>query len=179
MAQIRFHGTNERIENPSEVENYLKEQGVIYEQWDISRLQGELKEGYSLTDEQKQQILDLFKPEIDSLSEKRGYKSADIVILSDNTPNLDQLLEMFVKEHHHAEDEVRFIVDGHGIFAIQGPKDGVFFDVELEAGDLISVPNGTRHWFELMNDRKVKAIRIFESKEGWAAIYEKDVVSAN
>lgn len=173
MAQIRFHETNERIENAAEVAKYLEGQGVIYENWDISRLQGHLKEEYALGDVEKQEILNLFKPEIDALSAKRGYKSADIVILSDKTPNLDQLLDMFKKEHHHSEDEVRFIVDGHGIFAIQGPKDGVFFDVELEAGDLISVPNGTRHWFELMEDRKVKAIRIFESAEGWAAIYDK------
>ncbi|MFC4768153.1 1,2-dihydroxy-3-keto-5-methylthiopentene dioxygenase [Effusibacillus consociatus] len=173
MAQIRFHVTNERIENPEEVAKYLETQGVIYERWDISRLQGNLKEEYALSDEQKQEILNLFKPEIDALSAKRGYKSADIVVLSDKTPNLDQLLDMFKKEHHHSEDEVRFIVDGHGIFALKGPKDGVYFDVELEAGDLISVPNGTRHWFTLMEDRKVKAIRIFESTEGWAAIYDQ------
>lgn len=173
MAQIRFHETNERIENPLEAAKYLESQGVVYERWDISRLQGFLKEEYALTDEQKNEILNLFKPEIDDLSAKRGYKSADIVVLSDKTPNLNQLLEMFAKEHHHREDEVRFIVDGHGIFAIKGPKDGVYFDVELEAGDLISVPAGTRHWFELMDDRKVKAIRIFSTTEGWAAIYDE------
>ncbi|GAX88591.1 1,2-dihydroxy-3-keto-5-methylthiopentene dioxygenase [Effusibacillus lacus] len=173
MAQIRFHETNERISDAGEVAKYLEKQGVIYERWDISRLQGNLKEEYALTDEQKQQIIDLFKSEIDALSEKRGYKTSDIVVLSDKTPNLEQLLDMFRKEHHHSEDEVRFIVDGHGIFAIKGPKDGVYFDVELEAGDLISVPNGTRHWFTLMEDRKVKAIRIFTSTEGWAAIYDQ------
>lgn len=178
MAQIRFHATNERIENLEEVAKYLESQGVIHERWDISRLQGTLKEEYALSDEQKNEILHLFKPEIDALSAKRGYQSSDIVVLSDKTPNLDQLLEMFVQEHHHAEDEVRFIADGHGIFAIKGPTDGVYFDVELEAGDLISVPEGTRHWFTLMEDRKVKAIRLFTTKEGWAAIYEEASVEA-
>lgn len=173
MAQIRFHATNERIEDREEAANFLKEQGVIYDYWDISRLQGTLRDEYALDDQQKNQIIDLFKSEIDDLSAKRGYKSADIVILSDKTPNLDDLLNKFKAEHHHEEDEVRFIVDGHGIFAIKSPVDGTYFDVELNPGDLISVPNGTRHWFELMEDRKVKAIRIFSTTEGWAAIYEE------
>lgn len=173
MPALRFHETNERIEEVSQVASYLESQGIIYEKWDISKLQGELKESYSLTDEQKQGILATFGPEISALSAKRGYQSADIIVLSDATPNLDDLLQKFVAEHHHTEDEVRFIVDGHGIFIVKGPSDGVYFDIELEAGDLISVPNGTRHWFTLMEDRKVKAIRIFESKDGWVAIYDE------
>jgi 1,2-dihydroxy-3-keto-5-methylthiopentene dioxygenase len=172
MTAIRIHETNERIEGKEKVSAYLERQGIIYETWDISRLQGELKEEYALTEEQKQSIIDLYKEEIAALSAKRGYRSQDIVVLSDATPNLDALLDKFKAEHHHTEDEVRFVVDGHGIFAIKG-QDGTYFDVELEPGDLISVPAGTRHWFTLMDDRRIKCIRIFESTEGWAAIYEE------
>ncbi|MFE7911560.1 cupin domain-containing protein, partial [Bacillus mobilis] len=71
---------------------------------------------------------------------------------------------------HHTDDEVRFIVSGHGIFAIEG-KDGKFFDVELEPGDLISVPENARHYFTLQDDRQVVAIRIFVTTEGWVPIY--------
>ncbi|BBP88810.1 hypothetical protein BsIDN1_24280 [Bacillus safensis] len=69
----------------------------------------------------------VFQKEIQSISEKkRGYKAQDVISLSDATPNLDELLlQNFKREHHHTDDEVRFIVSGHGIFAIQG-KDGVF-----------------------------------------------------
>jgi 1,2-dihydroxy-3-keto-5-methylthiopentene dioxygenase len=61
-------------------------------------------------------------------------------------------------------------VSDHGIFAING-QDGRYFDVELEPGDLISVPENTRHYFTLMADRKVVAVRIFKTKEGWTPIY--------
>ena len=67
----------------------------------------------------------MFQEEIKSISERRGYKAQDVISLSDATPNLDELLQNFKREHHHTDDEVRFIVSGHGIFAIQG-KDGVF-----------------------------------------------------
>ena len=173
MPVIQFVESKERIEGVENVSKYLETQGIIYENWDISKLPVELKEDYNVTPELQQAILNTFKPEIDALSEKRGYKSSDIVVLSKQTPNIEELLKKFVDEHHHTEDEVRFIVDGEGVFTIKGPSDGVYFDVIMTPGDLISVPTNTRHWFTLTDLRKVKAIRIFESKDGWVAVYDE------
>ncbi|GGE68814.1 1,2-dihydroxy-3-keto-5-methylthiopentene dioxygenase [Priestia taiwanensis] len=170
MAFIRIHGTNERIENQEEVQAFLDKEGVIYEQWNIGKLSEDLQENFTLTDENKGQILALFDQEISEISVRRGYKAQDVIVLSENTPNLDQLLVNFKQEHHHTDDEVRFIVSGHGIFAIQGQDDN-FFDVELSPGDLISVPPNTRHYFQLQDDRRVVAVRIFVTTEGWVPIY--------
>ncbi|USK35341.1 cupin domain-containing protein [Bacillus sp. F19] len=173
MATIRLQETNERIADQKEVAAFLVSQEVIYEHWDIEKLPETLRENYSLSDEQKEEILQVFKDEIADISERRGYKAQDVISLSDSTPNLDQLLKNFQQEHHHTDDEVRFIVSGHGIFIIQG-KDGSFFDVELNPGDLISVPPNIRHYFTLQEDRKVVAVRIFVTSEGWVPIYEKE-----
>ncbi|AKP48636.1 MULTISPECIES: 1,2-dihydroxy-3-keto-5-methylthiopentene dioxygenase [Bacillus] len=177
MATIRLHETNERITKEEEVIQFLDEQGVIYEKWDITKLPEHLREKYLLTEEEKNEILETFKEEIADISERRGYKAQDVISLSENTPNLDELLTNFKREHHHTDDEVRFIVSGHGIFVIQG-KDGKFFDVELEPSDLISVPENTRHYFTLQEDRRVVAIRIFVTTEGWVPIYEKEETNA-
>ncbi|MGG1291808.1 cupin domain-containing protein [Bacillus smithii] len=177
MATIRLHETNERITKEEEVIEFLDEQGVIYEKWDITKLPEHLREKYLLTEEEKNEILETFKEEIADISERRGYKAQDVISLSENTPNLDELLTNFKREHHHTDDEVRFIVSGHGIFVIQG-KDGKFFDVELEPSDLISVPENTRHYFTLQEDRRVVAIRIFVTTEGWVPIYEKEETKA-
>ncbi|MFP3725908.1 cupin domain-containing protein [Priestia filamentosa] len=170
MANIRLHKTNERVENQEEVAVFLQSQEVIYENWDISKLPLHLQENYRLKEEEKEEILATFKEEIADISARRGYKAQDVISLSAATPNLDELLNNFQREHHHTDDEVRFIVSGHGIFVIQG-KDGHFFDVELEPGDLISVPENIQHYFTLMDDRKVVAIRIFVTTEGWVPIY--------
>ncbi|MEJ9210754.1 1,2-dihydroxy-3-keto-5-methylthiopentene dioxygenase [Bacillus smithii] len=177
MATIRLHETNERITKEEEVIQFLDEQGVIYEKWDITKLPEHLREKYLLTEEEKNEILETFKEEIADISARRGYKAQDVISLSENTPNLDELLTNFKREHHHTDDEVRFIVSGHGIFVIQG-KDGKFFDVELEPSDLISVPENTRHYFTLQEDRRVVAIRIFVTTEGWVPIYEKEETKA-
>ncbi|EMA6341389.1 cupin domain-containing protein [Bacillus cytotoxicus] len=170
MAQIRIHEINTRIENEKEVQLFLQKEDVLYEKWDISKLPTYLQNNYALTDENKEEILILFSNEIADVSQRRGYKAHDIISLSSATPNLDELLINFKQEHHHTDDEVRFIVSGHGIFAIQG-KDGRFFDVELEPGDLISVPENVRHYFTLQDDRQVVAIRIFVTTAGWVPIY--------
>ncbi|WP_232696723.1 cupin domain-containing protein [Brevibacillus daliensis] len=170
MAKVRFHDNNEYLEDQTAVEDFLASQEVIYEHWGVNRLDAELRSNYSPSEEDKQQILDAFKPEITAISDRRGYKTADVIVLSDLTPQLDEKLKNFVKEHHHTDDEVRFCVDGHGIFAIKG-KDGRYFDVQLSAGDLISVPPSYRHYFTLMDDRKIIAIRLFVTPAGWEAIY--------
>lgn len=172
MATIRIQGTNERIENQNEVASYLDKQEVIYEHWDINQLPENLREKYDLSEEEQEEILAAFQGDIAAISERRGYKASDIISLSESHPNIEELLKNFQREHHHTDDEVRFIVSGHGVFVIQG-LDGNFFEVHLDPGDLISVPPNVRHYFTLADDRKVVAIRIFVTPEGWVPVYEK------
>ncbi|KQL54839.1 acireductone dioxygenase [Heyndrickxia shackletonii] len=177
MTTIKIQGTNRVIDNQEEVVEFLQDQGVIYESWDIAKLPEHLQEKYVLSEEEKQEILDVFKDEIADISARRGYQAHDIISLAEHTPNLEQLLQNFQQEHHHTDDEVRFIVSGHGVFIIQG-SDEDFFEVHLNPGDLISVPENVRHYFTLSEDRKVVAVRIFVTEAGWVPIYEKDEVEA-
>ncbi|WML38890.1 cupin domain-containing protein [Neobacillus sp. OS1-2] len=176
MAYITFQNKKEQIHEQEAVARFLATQEVIYENWNIRKLPEELVEKYLLSDEEKEDILTTFADEIADISARRGYKAQDVISLSENTPNLDTLLTNFKNEHHHTDDEVRFIVSGHGVFIIQG-NDGEFFEVHLNPGDLISVPENTRHYFTLEEDRKVVAIRIFVTTEGWVPIYEKEKVN--
>lgn len=170
MTTIKIQGTNEVIENQEEVISFLQQQDVIYEHWDISKLPAHLQEKYVLSDEEKQEILTAFEEEIKDIAERRGYQAWDVISLADHTPNLEELLKNFQREHHHTDDEVRFIASGHGVFVIQG-KDDRFFEVHLNPGDLISVPESVRHYFTLADDRKVVAVRIFVTEEGWVPVY--------
>lgn len=170
MTTIKIQGTNEVIDNQEEVISFLKQQDVIYEHWDISKLPAHLQEKYVLNDEEKQEILSAFEGEIKDIAERRGYQAWDVISLADHTPNLEELLKNFQREHHHTDDEVRFIASGHGVFVIQG-KDDRFFEVHLNPGDLISVPESVRHYFTLADDRQVVAVRIFVTEEGWVPVY--------
>ena len=96
--------------------------------------------------------------------------TADVINVNPGTPNLEALLAKFAKEHTHAEDEVRFTVHGRGVFHIH-PDDAPVFAIYVEPGDLINVPRGTRHWFDLCADRTIRCIRLFQDVSGWTPHY--------
>jgi len=95
---------------------------------------------------------------------------ADVINIVPETPNLEPMLQKFRPEHWHDEDEVRFIVKGCGIFHI-APESGDVAAVKMTEGDLIRVPRGTRHWFDLDENRTVRAIRLFQDTSGWTPHY--------
>lgn len=169
MAEIRIRNTNERITGEENVRAFLTSQEVLYEHWNPTKLPAELQNKFTLTDEEKNEILSTFDEEIRDLATRRGYKTWDVISLSDATPNLDELLKKFEAVHTHTEDEVRAITAGKGIFIIKGSDEVGYFDVELEAGDVISVPESKPHFFTLMENRQIVAVRLFIEPAGWIA----------
>ncbi|MFC7680026.1 acireductone dioxygenase [Paenibacillus sp. GCM10028914] len=169
MAEIVIRNTNERITGVDNVRNFLNNQQVIYEHWNIEKLPEELQSNFALNDEDKKRILDIYDEEIRDLASRRGYKIWDVITLSESTPNLEDLLKKFEEVHTHTEDEIRAIVGGKGIFIIKGADDLGYFNVELEPGDVISVPENTPHFFTLMENRQIIAVRLFIEENGWVA----------
>jgi 1,2-dihydroxy-3-keto-5-methylthiopentene dioxygenase len=169
MAVVDVPKKNIRLTETSEIADYLHGIGIDYERWDNI---GEI--GPEATDEE---ILAFYSDEIEALKAKGGYVTADVINIVPTTPNLDAMLDKFNKEHWHDEDEVRFIVKGHGLFHI-APENGDVVSIEMEAGDLIRVPLGTHHWFNLCGDRTVRAIRLFQDVTGWTPNYTSSGVDA-
>lgn len=147
----------------------LAEIGIDYERWEnLKEVAGDASDN---------EILAAFADEIERLKVKGGYVTADIINVIPTTPGLEEMLNKFNKEHWHDEDEVRFIVKGHGLFHI-APKGSDVVSIEMEAGDLIRVPRGTLHWFDLCGDRTVRAIRLFQDAAGWTPHYTGSGVDA-
>jgi 1,2-dihydroxy-3-keto-5-methylthiopentene dioxygenase len=88
------------------------------------------------------------------------------------------MLARFNTEHWHDEDEVRYIVAGRGLFHVH-PQKGPVVAIEVEAGDLIRVPRGTHHWFDLCGDKRIRAIRLFQDTAGWTPHYTKSGADRN
>jgi 1,2-dihydroxy-3-keto-5-methylthiopentene dioxygenase len=140
------------------VASFLASHGIEYDCWTPAD-----PVGASATSDE---VLAAYAREIDTLKGRGGYTTADVIDVSPDTPNHDVMLAKFSREHWHDEDEVRFIIEGRGLFHVH-PKDGPVFAIEVEAGDLIRVPSGTHHWFDLCLDRRIRAIRLFQDVSGW------------
>ena len=123
-------------------------------------------------------LLARLAPLIDDLKAKGGYVTADVIDVFPDTPGLEAMLERFSSEHWHSEDEVRFIIEGRGVFHIH-PAGEAVMAVELGPGDLIRVPAGVHHWFDLCADRRIRAIRLFKDPAGWAPHYTMSGVDKN
>jgi len=167
MACVTIPEEDRKITDPQEIREFLKPFGLWYEKWDV-----ENRVSADATDEE---ILAAYQLEIDRLKEQGGFVTADVINVSSETPGLDAMLSKFSKEHTHSEDEVRFTVKGRGIFHIH-PESGPVFAIQVEGGDLINVPEGTQHWFDLCDDRTIRCIRLFEDMSGWTPHYIDDGV---
>jgi len=170
MAVVKIPAEARVVEGADDVRAFLGSYGIDYERAVPRRPVA--------ADAPAAELLEAYKDKIDELKAQGGYVTADVIDVFPHTPNLDAMLNKFSSEHWHDEDEVRFIVEGRGLFHIH-PQDGAVFAIEVEAGDLIRVPRGTHHWFDLCADRRIRAIRLFQDPSGWTPHYTQSGVDRN
>ena len=169
MASVNIPAENRTIRDVAEMQAFLAVRGIEYERTDSVTV---------APDAPAAELLAAYKTKIDELSARGGYVTADVIDVCPTTPNLDAMLNKFNSEHWHDEDEIRFIVEGRGLFHIH-PPEGPVFAIEVEAGDLIRVPKGTLHLFDLCGDRRIRAIRLFQDPSGWTPHYTASGVDKN
>ncbi|VXD24224.1 Acireductone dioxygenase [Planktothrix serta PCC 8927] len=124
----------------------------------------------ALNNEEKETVLQGLDQYFEELKQKAGYQSRDLIVLNPDTPNLETLLAKFEQCHIHADNEIRYIVDGEGVFGFVRP-DGSQVELTVEAEEYINVPANTEHWFYLTETRRIKAVRYFTTTEGWTPEY--------
>jgi len=162
MAYLRIPEEERSIAGFENIKSYLASINIDYGTW---KTEHPLPENPGNDD-----ILAAYRDEIEILKKEGGYVTADVIAVDENTPGLEEMLAKFDKEHWHDEDEVRFIIDGSGVFHLR-PTEGPVVALEVEAGDFIRVPRGTLHWFNLCKDKTIKAIRLFQDPSGWTPHY--------
>jgi 1,2-dihydroxy-3-keto-5-methylthiopentene dioxygenase len=111
-----------------------------------------------------------YRKPVDRVKADRGYVEEDIIELRADTPNLDAICAKFVDEHFHDDDEVRFVLEGEGLFDIRS-NDDHWMRVRVEQGDLIVVPRGRHHRFLLTDSRAIRCVRLFKDRSGWVPHY--------
>ena len=162
MAVVRIPETGQAITDNQAITDYLAGCGIDFRRWTAE---------YPIADDAAaDEILKAYANEIDQLKARNGYVTADVIDVNAETPGLDAMLAKFNREHWHDEDEVRFVVQGQGLFHIH-PSGRPVVAIEVSAGDMIRVPRGTYHWFNLCGSRGIKAIRFFQNKSGWTPRY--------
>ncbi|ADD76040.1 MtnD [Pantoea ananatis LMG 20103] len=145
----------------------LNAKDVRFERWQADRDLGENPDAET--------VINAYQHAIDRLVAEKGYQSWDVISMRADNPQKDVLRQKFLSEHTHGEDEVRFFVEGAGLFCLH--LDGEILQILCEKNDLISVPAGTPHWFDMGSSPHFTAIRIFDNQEGWIANFTGDKIA--
>lgn len=135
----------------------LAELGVRFEQWEAAQ---PVAPGAAPDD-----VVAAYREDIDRLVAENGFKTIDVISIAPDNPKREEMRGKFLNEHFHQEDEVRFFVAGSGLFTLH-VKDKIY-EIRCEQGDLISVPDGTTHWFDMGPQPSFVAIRFFMEPDGW------------
>lgn len=169
IYQDNAEGEGEHFSEYGDIAAQLAQIGVRFERWQADRALS--------ADATQDEILKAYGDFIGRLTQEYGFKSVDVVSLRPDNPQKDELRAKFLSEHVHDDFEVRFFVDGSGLFYLH-VNDRVYV-VLCEQGDLISVPAGVRHWFDMGANPDFKCIRLFVIPDGWVARFSgSDIASS-
>jgi 1,2-dihydroxy-3-keto-5-methylthiopentene dioxygenase len=151
-----------RSEDYREIADVLKQFGVRFERWELKELPA---------DASAEDVLAAYRAEVDEVIGGEGYIKVDAAVMAprDGDREWEQhakaARKKFLSEHTHDDDEDRFFARGAGVFYLHiGEK---VYAVLCEAGDLLSVPANTTHWFDMGTRPDFVAIRFFHDEDGW------------
>lgn len=154
--------------DPELIAAELARRGIGFERWPART---DLAE-----DASSEQILAAYAPETAKVQAMGTYPTVDAIRLTPEHPDREALRRKFLAEHTHSEDEVRFFVEGRGLFCLHIGEE--VLQLLCEAEDWIRVPAGTKHWFDMGAEPRFTAIRFFDNPEGWVAQFTGDEIAA-
>ena len=140
-----------------EIARELERIGVTFERWQVN---APIQAGAS-----QEEVLAAYRQDVDRLVAERSSTTVDVISIAPDNPQRHEMRCKFLDEHYHQEDEVRFFVAGSGLFTLH--VDGKVYEVECVKDDLIAVPDGTTHWFDMGPEPDFVAIRFFQQPDGW------------
>jgi 1,2-dihydroxy-3-keto-5-methylthiopentene dioxygenase len=164
MSELRIYRENDPLFNlvytdHAAIARELDTIGIFFERWQADQ---QLADNAS-----QEEVIGAYQDSVNQLMDKYGFQSVDVIGVTPDHPDKDALRAKFLDEHTHSDYEVRFFVDGKGLFYIHA-NDQVYA-VLCEKGDFISIPANTTHWFDMGPQPHLKCIRLFTNPEGWVA----------
>lgn len=118
------------------------------------------------TAEQREAILTSLDERLERLRILEPLVSRDLLNLHPEAPGTAEHLRRFSGFHTHDDDEGRYVVSGECRFGFVLPG-GPQLRLTLHPGDVLRIPAGTEHWFQLTALGQLKAVRLFSHVDDW------------
>lgn len=174
MALVKIYSDSnpeicKTIENFTEIQNELKKVNIAIERWTP-------KSKLSLEASQEE-ILEAYADQVTQVITEYKFSSVDVISMNSSisAERIIELRKKFLDEHIHSDDEVRYFIEGEGLFCIHAGEQ--VLQILCEAGDFIAVPANTKHWFDMGSQPHFRCIRFFGNEKGWVAEYTEDLIA--
>lgn len=142
---------NKVLTHVDDIAATLAEHGVRFERWQPAPIEKGASDA---------QIIAAYQARIDGL----GYRCVEVLSVSGDHPQKDELRAQFLEERRYSEDEVRFFIAGQGLFTLH--IGDYVYGVRCEKNDLLVIPAGIAHWFDMGENPHVVALRLFNTVQG-------------
>ncbi|MGC5701200.1 acireductone dioxygenase [Pseudomonas sp. NFXW11] len=146
----------------------LAEQGIRFERWPATT---RLQPGAS-----QEEVISAYQQEIDRLMTDLGYAGVEVLSLAPDHPQKDQQRAGFLAEQRQAGDEIRLFVAGRGLLSLH--IDDYVYALLCERHDLLALPAGTAHWFDMGEQPQLVAIRLFKTPQSPVANLTGDAIAS-
>ena len=174
MSELRIYAESSPLQmvlqsqDADQIGAALAQRGIGFERWPARQALA--------ADATPEHILETYANEVAQEQASGNYPTVDAIRLTPEHPDRVALREKFLAEHTHSEDEVRFFVEGRGLFCLHiGPE---VLQVLCEANDFLRVPAGTKHWFDMGSAPRFTAIRFFDNPSGWVADFTGETIAS-
>lgn len=152
-----YHGSNtlqphKLLNHYDDIASELASIGIYFSRWQTGK---QLDAGSS-----GQHILAAYHDDIAAFMQQHDYAQADIFSTDEQQ---EQDCKLLMQEHTHSGDVSCFLVAGRALFGLQH-EDQVYL-LLCEKGDLVSVPAGVKHWFDLGDQPRLNMIRLYNNTQ--------------
>jgi len=159
---------NKVLTHADDIASTLAEQGIHFERWQATT---RIDAGAT-----QAEVVAAYQEQIDTRMTDGGYLALDVLSINHDHPQKTELRARYFEEQRHTGDQVHLFVAGRGLLALH--IDDYVYAVLCEKNDLISIPAGTAHWFDMGENPRVVAIRLFKSSQGWVPDFTGDNIAS-
>ncbi|MFO2464164.1 acireductone dioxygenase [Pseudomonas sp. 15FMM2] len=158
MSYVAVYGVaspdtpNKVLTHVEDIASTLAALGVRFERWQPATA---LDKGAS-----EAELIAAYQSQIKAL----GYADVELSSVTCDHPHKAQLRTQNLVEHCYSEDHVRLVIAGQGLFTLH--LDDYVYAVRCERNDLLVIPAGTPHWFDIGQNPHFMTLRMFNTRQG-------------
>lgn len=153
---------NKVLTHADDIASTLAEHGVRFARWQPAPIEKSASAA---------QMIAACQPQIDAL----GFAAVEAFSVTNDHPQKAELRAQFLDERRYSQDEGHFFIAGQGLFNLH--VGDYVYAVRCEKHDLLIIPAGLPHWFDMGENPHCVTLQLFNSMQGRVPDFTGDAIA--